>query len=136
MKKTLFLFALGAFVATPATAVQKCVALTGDTTCTKPVSIQSYTSEWSLSCGDISVKGVAVCGKEPAGTTAQTAEKVAYADGSNTTCFCRVISPVVGSWVWLDNYDTESGCSDVCSAVCTSAFNSWKRTALLFNMTD
>ena len=50
----------------PAGAVVKCVKLTSSTTCTPGNSASG--SNWSITCGDIPIQGVAFCGSTSGAT--------------------------------------------------------------------
>ena len=143
MKKTLFLFALGAIMATPAIAVQKCVALQ---------ATENYTSAFGgtsdVRCADwgatgatnnITVEGVGVCSNN-AGTQA-TRDNLSF-DVSSTTnnkyCWCKMISPAISKWVYPGTSNTsEANCLKYCAASCAQAMtDSYYRGYFFKNLKD
>lgn len=128
MKKLLILTAVGAILATPAMAVQQCVALTTSSTCASSTGWDYYT-RFSGICGTKStvVQGVALC--TSAGntmttfTTTNQLEFGTYA-GANKVCWCRVIKPFVAYWTRAYNHTNEDECLKGCANKCATLMKS------------
>ena len=80
----------------PAAAVTKCVKLTSSTTCST-YSGEHGQSNWSATCGGVSIQGVAFCGSQNGGSQGATSTAVTISTTSddNKYCWCRMISPAV-----------------------------------------
>ncbi len=105
----------------PAGAVVKCVKLTSSTTCTPGNSASG--SNWSITCGDIPIQGVAFCGSASGGTSGATRDSVpVFSSGDmNKYCWCRMISPAVSPWVYAGYSGTNTNsCVINCASQCVS----------------
>ena len=127
MKKLLTLTAVGAILAAPAMAVQKCVALDAETTtCTSTATYGK--ADWSATCTtndkSVSILGIATCAIDAASLiigshNISTMVTTAGSDGDTTkkSCWCKMVSPAISSWVSV----THTGdCSYQCSYQCAS----------------
>ncbi|MBR2393107.1 MAG: hypothetical protein IKB05_01300 [Alphaproteobacteria bacterium] len=125
MKKLLTITAIGAILATPATAVQKCVALdASSTTCTSTPTAGN--ADWSATCTtngtSVPIKGIAMCSNQKADATYGTSDAITtVSDSSDTTnkyCWCKMVEPAVSSWVYLGAVSSASFCVYSCSYSC------------------
>lgn len=136
MKKTLILTAVGAILATPATAVQKCVALNSNTICSSDTTQYAGKAEWAATCNtngaSVSVKGIASCASLRAGVqigSVYSSGLLPAPSNSSTTndgifCYCKTISPAISPWVWLSSHSTPAECNYLCASRCAEAISS------------
>ena len=121
----------------PAYAVTKCVKLTPSTTCT---TSSGNGSNWSATCGGVSVSGVAFCGSQDGGSEGKTSETVTTSTTSddNKYCWCKMVSPAVSSWVFVTSSTTAGGCVYNCASVCAGRArnDSDFRSALFSGLSD
>ncbi len=152
MKKLLTLTAACALLTTPATAVQKCVALNADS------DIRCHSSnrnlfkrhvDWSTTCGDIDnisgvpIKGIAACSYV---NYLSNDSVLVYPieDGVSNNqryCWCKVISPAISGWVLYDDgsigqdFEDSEDCLTNCASSCAEI--SWPMNEEIFkNLTD
>ena len=127
MKKLLTLTALGAILATPAMAVQKCVALDASTTtCTSTAA--DGNADWSATCTtndtSVPIKGIAMCSNQAVASAApySTSDAITTVSGTsdttNVNCWCKMVEPAVSSWVFFNAYTSAGGCAYGCSGDC------------------
>ena len=123
----------------PAAAVTKCVKLTSSTTCYNSNGDHGQ-SNWSVTCGGVSVQGVAFCGSQDGGSVGATSTAVTISTTSddNKYCWCKMVSPAVSRWVF-DHADASAyTCADSCAINCAyrpqgvASF----RSALFSNLSD
>ena len=120
----------------PAYAVTKCVKLTSSTTCTSPSGSYGQ-SNWSATCGDIEIQGVAFCGAQNAGSIGTKSESVEGAYDYNTYCWCKMVSPAVSSWVFSYSSPYAYQCADSCAYDCVRALSNFAfRSALFSGLSD
>lgn len=99
------------------------VPLTEDASCSFATVGANYNSDWSTTCtlsgySSINVKGIGVCSSRN--------EDIGYVySGSlaigGTTCWCRMLLPVVSRWVAAGTFETEALCYASCANRCKSA---------------
>lgn len=136
MKKLLTLTAVGAILSTPASAVQKCVALDkNDTQCTSSYSSYRGKANWEATCTtngvSVPIKGIAACSQDagpvPGATNFDDSNvdiellPTVYSNGNynNNECWCRIISPAISRWVYTGmTYADGSDCSYNCAKEC------------------
>ncbi|MBP3316510.1 MAG: hypothetical protein J6L70_02845 [Alphaproteobacteria bacterium] len=128
MKKLLILTAVGAMLAVPAMAVQKCVALDGYNTMCDVDELEYGNSEFKASCGTygtgvtIPVRGIGICSNTSGsvhGSTSDTLVTVSsVSDSQNVNCWCKIISPIMSPWVSSYSYSSASECAYKCAYGC------------------
>lgn len=136
MKKLLTLTAVGAILSTPASAVQKCVALDkNDTQCTSSYSSYRGKANWEATCTtngvSVPIKGIAACSQEAGpvpGAVNFDDSQVAIellptvaSNGmyNNNNCWCRIISPAISRWVYTgETYADVADCTYNCAKEC------------------
>ena len=125
MKKLLTLTAIGAIIATPATAVQKCVAFDASTTeCTSESAYGN--ADWSATCTtngtSVPIKGIAMCSNQEADDYYATSDAITMVrsetETTNVYCWCKMVEPAVSSWVFLEAHASADYCADYCSFYC------------------
>ena len=125
MKKLLTLTALGAILAAPVHAVQKCVALdASSTTCTSTPTAGN--ADWSATCTtngtSVPIKGIAMCSNQKADATYGTSDAIttisSATDTTNLYCWCKMVEPAVSSWVFISPYTSAGDCARACSVGC------------------
>ena len=136
MKKLLTLTAVGAILSAPAIAVQKCVALGGDISCTSSYSSYLGKANWEATCTSngvsVPIKGIAACSQEAGLDVGYTK----FDDESNTDvellptvysnsnynnkeCWCKIISPAISRWVYTGRtYADVADCLYNCAKDC------------------
>ena len=123
----------------PAYAVTKCVKLTSSTTCTSHSGAAGQ-SNWSATCGGIEIQGVTLCGSQYDVSTGATAETVTTSStgDDNMNCWCKMVSPAVSSWVFIDTAPTAGDCADSCADSCafSARYDSAFRSALFSGLSD
>ncbi|MBR2393378.1 MAG: hypothetical protein IKB05_02725 [Alphaproteobacteria bacterium] len=118
MKKLLILTAVGAILAAPALAVQKCVALDENS------GVVTYTAneqevEWTATLmTGAKISGIGICN-----STEGMANEMSYSlkmtsEDGNSYCWCKMISPVVSYWVFAENMYNDASCFFYCSDTC------------------
>ncbi|MBE6459659.1 MAG: hypothetical protein E7009_01585 [Alphaproteobacteria bacterium] len=132
MKKLLTLTAVGAILAAPATAVQKCVALDPEHVSCYPTS-EEYSdfvgkAEWSITCTtngtSVPIKGIGMCSNQAANDFFDTSEAIttvsSESDMTDRYCWCKMVEPAVSSWVYIgtDVYGGDRACAYGCAASC------------------
>ena len=123
----------------PAMAVTKCVKLNSSTTCSSSSGAYRQ-SNWSATCGGVSIQGVAFCGSQDGGSAGATTDAVTTSSTSdnNKYCWCKMVSPAVSRWVF--NYASASAgsCANSCATYCASDARSSAsfRSALFSNLSD
>ena len=125
MKKLLTLTAVGAILAAPAMAVQKCVALdSSTTTCTSTMTYGK--ADWSATCTtngtSVPIKGIAMCSNQAADAQYGTSDAIttvsSTTDTTNVNCWCKMVEPAVSSWVYISTHASAGDCARNCSFVC------------------
>ena len=124
----------------PAYAVTKCVKLTPSTTCKSYYGVIGR-SNWSATCGDIKIQGVAFCGSRNGGSIGTKSETVTTSSTSdnNKYCWCKMVSPAVSSWVFSFSYTDAGSCATTCAYGCAlgaGQTNSAFRSALFSGLSD
>ena len=131
MKKHLLIAGLlCAAIIPPAFAVTKCVKLSSSTTCSTYSGISGQ-SNWSATCGGVSIQGVAFCGSQDGGSTGATTDAVTTSD-NNKYCWCKMVSPAVSSWVFYGDRESASNCARLCARICASYAAGNARGTFLF----
>ena len=123
--KTLFLLVIAITFCQPASAVTKCVKLNSSTTCSD-YSGAFGQSNWSATCGGISIQGVTFCGSQNGGSVGATTDAVTTSS-TNKYCWCKMVSPAVSRWVFAGADDhCAYRCADRCAgfAPATETFRS------------
>ena len=123
----------------PAYAVTKCVKLTPSTTCTSSSGAYGQ-SNWSATCGGVSVSGVAFCGSQKENSDNATTDAVTTSTtrDDNRHCWCKMVSPAVTSWVSYGPRESAGSCAYDCAYNCASSArgNSAWRSALFSGLSD
>ena len=123
----------------PAFAVTKCVKLTSSTTCST-YSGERGQSNWSATCGGVSIQGVAFCGSQNGGSQGATSTAVTISTTSddNKYCWCRMISPAVSRWVFNNASLSAYTCANDCAYNCAyyAQIPTSFRSALFSNLSD
>ena len=128
MKKLLTLTAVGAILATPAMAVQKCVAFDASTTTCAATNLTGN-ADWSATCTtndtSVPIKGIAMCSNQAEDRKYVTSDAITTVSNtvdstSNVNCWCKMVEPAVSSWVYINTYSSTSYCVFNCSALCAS----------------
>ena len=145
MKKLLTLTALGAILAAPVHAVQKCVALdASSTTCTSTPTAGN--ADWSATCTtngtSVPIKGIAMCSNQKADAQYGTSDAIttvsSTTDTDNIYCWCKMVEPAVSSWVYNDTYTSAGSCEYACSIFCANYVQSVSkfRSAMLSSLAN
>ena len=125
MKKYLLIVGLICAATIPsAFAVTKCVKLNSSTTCSD-FSGATGQSNWSATCGGVSVQGVAFCGSQKGGSNGATTDAVTTSSTSddNKYCWCKMVSPAVSRWVFAYSGASAGDCAFNCAAYCARSRN-------------
>ena len=120
MKKHLLIAGLICVATIPPTfAVTKCVKLNSSTTCTSRSGAFGQ-SNWSATCGGVSIQGVAFCGSQNGGSAGATTDAVTTSSTSdnNKYCWCKMVSPAVSSWVFNVSAESADACAYLCAYNC------------------
>ena len=121
MKKHLIIAGIICVASIPsAYAVTKCVKLTSSTTCTSSSGAFGQ-SNWSATCGGVSVSGVAFCGSQKEisdNVTTTDVVTTSTASNDNRHCWCKMVSTAVSSWVFSDSYLSAGDCATNCARNC------------------
>lgn len=76
--------------------------------------------QWSVTCntgtGQTKFKGLAIC----AANATDPALDLTYTSGSNTTCWCKIITPADSKWVKGGNSSSETICNNTCDQTCAN----------------
>ncbi|MBP3316284.1 MAG: hypothetical protein J6L70_01640 [Alphaproteobacteria bacterium] len=147
MKKLLTLTAVGALLAAPASAVQKCVALDSSTTTCTNIEAEAPYRGWKLTCTTngitVPIEGTSSCSKTAALTlnTIKDDLKIKYSenDSSEVYCWCQMIRPLASSWVLAHrtfgmNVNCTTGCAEKCAE--TFSGNADFRSAMISTLSD
>ena len=134
MKNIVMLSAILAVVSVPAAAVEKCVTLERDTTCTAPGRLSqppTGKTDWELTCAtndkSVTVSGIGVCAGQVGNTTPLDSLTISTcfstgqcpAEGEAVNCWCRMLSPALSQWVYSGlRYRSESECVNQCASTC------------------
>lgn len=145
--KTLFnvaiiAFATNALLANMAVAVTKCVALGSSTKCT--ASLEYNKADWSATCttGSTStpIQGIAFCSNQEGSTQYVIKSTISTSSTAteNRNCWCKMVSPVVSSWVFVVTFASGNDCARMCSDHCASGaqYYSGFRSALFSDLSD
>ena len=125
MKKLLTLTALGAILAAPAMAVQKCVALDASTTtCTSTPTLSK--ADWSATCTTnatrVPIKGIAMCSNQVATAKYDTSDAIttvsSTSDTTNVYCWCKMVEPAISPWIYIIKHTSYGNCLYNCSSDC------------------
>ena len=137
--KGVFLFGAIIALCPPAFAVTKCVKLSSSTTCYNN-SGERGQSNWSATCGGISIQGIGFCGSQYGGSIGKTTDTVETSrfNDDNKYCWCRMISPAVSRWVFIMGYQSAGDCANSCASVCAPNVLNFAafRSALFSNLSD
>ncbi len=147
MKKLLTITAVGVLLTVPATAVQKCVALSSSaTTCTLASAYRK--AEWNTTCTtngtSVKVSGVAACSNASGDSAGDIYSEgllptiKSSSDTTNVNCWCKMTSPAVSPWVFYSAPTTPSNCALYCADNCLSGLSNHAnfRSALFSAMSD
>lgn len=117
MKKLLILTAVGAILAAPATAVQRCIKLTvgmsGD------FDYEEGGTGWTAIFPHITIKGQSACTDN---NSTDVQDEVGV-NGSGYYCWCKMSSPVESRWAGCGIYGTTEYCQRDCSHSCAENFS-------------
>ncbi|MBQ3038945.1 MAG: hypothetical protein IJD41_00090 [Alphaproteobacteria bacterium] len=117
MKKLLTLTAVGAILAAPASAVQKCVALdAGVNGEDLGGMLLEGKMDWYVNFPNIAVRGVSVC----LSSSSETIENMPMPDGSGYNCYCKMVSPAVSLWHYATSFADEWDCQYFCAGMCNT----------------
>ena len=107
---------LCAITTTGAHAVTKCVALNSNTICTVRYSQYAERADWAATCEGTQISGIGICSSTTASNLFNTATEleISATTDENIHCWCRMITPAVSRWVYIDN----SGSTDMCATYC------------------
>ncbi len=143
MKKLLTLTAVGALLATPALAVQKCVALNDEPDMTWCYNGGTNFGDvnWGNACDvftgtTISVSGVSACSDQPDG---EPISWLTVSDNAtdNIYCWCMMTEPAVSKWVFAGK--NTANCLYSCGYTCAEYFADTDlelRSAILLNLVN
>lgn len=141
MKNTILLTttALLIMATRPTLSATKCVKLSSSTTY-NPSSASIYNkTNWSGTCGETAVKGVAICGSTE-GNLADVSDDIEISSSdfsANTECWCKMVSPAVSKWVHGAARQTTQQCMHDCVNNCQIIVgNPTVRAAMFSNLTD
>ena len=147
MKKLLTLTAVGAILAVPAMAVQKCVVAldASTTTCTSPTAATGN-ADWSVTCTtndtSVPIKGIAMCSNQAGDAQYGTSDAIttvnSTSDTTNLNCWCKMVEPAVSSWVFIGTNASAGDCAHTCSGGCAGnarAFSAF-RSALFGSLAN
>ncbi|MBQ3038965.1 MAG: hypothetical protein IJD41_00200 [Alphaproteobacteria bacterium] len=147
MKKLLILTTVGAMLAAPAMAVQKCVALdSSTTTCTSTAAYGK--ADWSATCTtndtSVPIKGIAMCSNQAVASAApySTSDAITTASSAtettNVNCWCKMVEPAVSPWLFLASYTSAGNCAYICSYFCANVVqgSSTYRSALFGSLAN
>ena len=144
MKKLLILTAVGAMLAAPAIAVQKCVALnTESTECGSPDPYPYLNTPWweaicTTNDKKLLIKGIGACSRlqEPTYTLAYPYNTIPTvsnsSDTTNVNCWCKMISPAVSRWVFAKTHTSVGDCAASCAFYCIDHFRASEFRAAMF----
>ena len=144
MKKLLMLTTVGAMLAAPANAVQKCVALNTESTECAPLnpSLYLYTPWWEAKCTtndkNLLIKGIGACSRVQGNAYASaypndTIPTVSdSSDTTNVNCWCKMISPAVSRWVFAKTHTSVGDCAASCAFYCVTQFRFSEFLSALF----
>lgn len=122
--------------ANAASVFTQCINNFSSSTCNHG-TINDYALQWTVTCGQTGIQGIAVCSTTSASTTGTTKTSinlsVAASGSGGVYCYCRLITPFVSSyWVYakLNNTNNCTGsCAQHCAEYITS--NSTFRNSIL-----
>lgn len=109
-------------VAGTETGIKKCVRLSTTSACSNP-DFDTLGVDWSVTCNGLTkVNGIGVCASTSGtsvGTTA-TALQVSANANDNFYCWCRMITPAVSKWIFINAFSNDGqwcrgSCSDYCA---------------------
>ena len=142
--KKLFVFSiLTMFITCAVNAATKCIAMGTESTCTSE-TIDNGQTDWGAVCGDVSIHGVAVCGswsegRDLNGVLHKKSVRFDSNTAGNTSCFCKIVQPVVSRWVFAEEFFDEGGqtsgyrCTQYCAATCAGKLGNKSANAEFFN---
>ena len=147
MKKHLILAGVITTVLTTtgAHAVTKCVALnSSSTTCTTDLTQYKFHTDWAATCTtngvSTPISGIGICSSTDGGSMGATATDLYTSSTSddNLYCWCRIISPTVSRWVFVDSFTPAGSCAEYCTHYCVGyiRINAAYRSALLGSLSD
>ncbi len=115
MKKLLItITTIYTIVLPPALGAYKCVYLDNDTRC----SAKSHTSsDWSATCDEIEISGVAFCGSDGGDIAGEVNASETSTD--NKYCWCKMVSPAVSDWQFERQFSSASDCLTTCTTACS-----------------
>lgn len=125
IKQILPVFMVGLFITTAGICDTfiRCIPKTASSCSnpTYPVSgSQGGGVQWSATCntgtGQTKFKGLAIC----AANATSPALDLTYTSGSNTTCWCKIITPADSKWVTGGHSSSETSCNDTCAQMCAN----------------
>ena len=123
----------------PVSAVTKCVKLSSSTTCSN-YSGATGQSNWSVTCGGVSVQGVAFCGSQSGGSQGATSTTVTISStvDNNKYCWCKMVSPAVSRWVFHGAVTSAGYCANRCAHSCAlyAQANASFRSAMFGSLSD
>lgn len=105
-----------------------CMATTGAYGATKCVLFNNCVfgqstynqTDWSTTCGTVSVRGVAACGDTTGNKLNAHADTVSINQdvSKNIHCWCRMIIPAVSKWSFANTYSNAGTCAHECVDQC------------------
>lgn len=124
-------------------AAIKCVAMGTGSSCSADSTEQSQ-SDWGGVCNGVAVHGVSVCGgwfegRDLNGVLHKESIHFDSSPAGNTSCFCKLVQPVVSRWVFAEEFKDEGGeasgyrCTKYCAATCAGKMANKGANAAFFN---
>lgn len=100
-------------------ATVKCIAFNTQTACTydNPYDYVDFTAY----CGGITVRGLGYCSEQSGSSVGSTTMDLEKSKG--IYCWCRMVSPALSNWVYLESAMDSSQCVHTCSIDCAIALN-------------
>ena len=135
MKKYLIPIVLIGCIGTAGAATVKCIAFQPSVKCEyeNPGDYPIFTA----TCSGVAVKGLGYCSTQSGGsigTTSLTLNK-----GPGAYCWCKMISPAVSYWVYLEQANDTGQCWHTCSIDCAVRLGNSRDSIIrnsLFNNLD
>lgn len=119
MKKILIPVAMFSFVGAAYGAVKCVVSLDPSQKCDSYDTSLGDSPTFAASCAGVTVKGVSYCSEttvDNVGTSGEAADKISKAPGAN--CWCKMVSPFVSKWIYLEQAMSSGQCMNTCSIDC------------------
>lgn len=114
MKKYFITCVLVGCVGTAGAATVKCIYFNSNTACTYENPYDNAT--FNATCGGINVKGIGYCSQQSGSSMGSTSMDLTKTPG--IYCWCKMLSPAVSYWVYLESAMSEDQCWHTCSIDC------------------